>query len=66
MPKHCGTCGRWLQKGQEKRPVSIRKVTSGTCGLNGKEYKVGDMEGCFCWERMEPKELERRKQLGII
>ena len=66
MTKHCGTCGRWQQENIEKRPTSLRKINYGTCCLDGKEYKTGDRVGCFCWDRMEPKELERRRQLGII
>lgn len=66
MDKLCGTCGRWSQEDQSKRPESLKNITIGICSLTGKEQNAGNMNGCFGWDRMEPKELERRIKAGLI
>ena len=45
----CGTCRFW-QTEVSKRPASLRGTFSGKCKLNGKEYKVSDMQDCFGWK----------------
>jgi len=66
MEKCCGNCGRWTQEDQTKRPAAIKNITIGICSLSGKEQKSSDMQGCFGWDRLEPKELERRVKAGLI
>ena len=66
MNRCCGNCGRWTQEDQSKRPASIKSITLGICSLTGKEQKHTEMKECFGWDRMEPKELERRVKAGLI
>jgi len=58
MDKCCGTCGRWQQDRQERRPASLRTMFSGYCKLKGCETKHD--ESCWGWAQAEKGEVEKR------
>jgi len=58
MTKTCGTCSRWQQENQQKRPVSLRTMFSGYCKLRGCETKHD--ESCWGWKQAERGEIEKR------
>ena len=63
--KCCGTCRRWNEVSDPKRPASLPLPDMGECNLDGKGRKANDMMGCMGWRIADPWDLDKREENGL-